>query len=144
MPSLTPFRIRERLRSLFPPTLDDIQRMVEEEMEPELQPLEIPEAEAPPIPGDLNTQQFSQKEFVAGVTELLPSILETPTPNEEWLFVALTLLESVEETEAKFCFPRESREAAAEAILLWATSYQDKNYMLPTLMATVHWGIVPQ
>jgi hypothetical protein len=150
MPSLTPFRIRERLLSLFSPALDDIQKMAEEDlrvMEVEFQPIEIPKAEVspPPIPEELSSQQFPQKEFVAGVTELLPSIMETPTPNEEWLFVALTLLESVEDTEAKFFFPRgESQEEAAEAILQWAKAYQEKNYMLPPLMATIHWGIVPQ
>jgi|GEM_PF-3543226 len=144
----SPLRLRERLSSFFGPNLDDM-RIAKEDlrvMEAEFQPLEISEAEVspPPIPEELSSQKFPQKKLVAGIMEFLPSILETPSPNEEWLFVALTLLESVEDTEAKFFFPRESTEEATEAILLWATSYQETNYMLPPLMATVHWGVVPQ
>lgn len=148
MPSLTPFRIREHLRSFFWPNLEDLQRMAEEDlrvMEAEFQPLDIPEAEvSPPIPDELSLRQFPQKEFVAGVTDILPTIFSTPTPNGELLFVALTFAESIEKTEAKFYFPPEMQEEASVVILQWAQAYQDKNYMLSALMATVHWGIVPQ
>ena len=114
-------------------------------MEPELQPLEIPEAEAPPIPGNLNTQQFPQKKFVAGVEALLPEILEESKKygGVVQIFVALTLLETVEETEAKFFFLEEQAQGIEPIILLWAQAYQNKNYMLPPLTATVHWGFTP-
>ncbi len=142
-----PFQIGERLRLLLSQTLDKSHTVVEANIKimEKFQPLEIPEAEvSPPIPDELSSRQFPQKELVAGITELLPSILKTPTPDEEWLFVALTLLESIEETEAKFFFPLEMHQEASVAILQWATAYQEKNYMLPPLMATIHWGIVTQ
>ena len=73
MPSL--LRIRERLRLLFPPTLDDSQKMREEdlrvyEIKPNLQPLVIPEAEvSPPSPDELSSRQFPPNDFVAGVIQ---------------------------------------------------------------------------
>jgi len=126
-------RIRERLSSFFWPNAED------------LRVIEIPEAEAPPIPERLNSQQFPQKEFVAGVEALLPEILKESKKYEGMvqIFVALTLLESVEETKAKFFFPSEMREEAAEAILAWAQVYQEKSYLLPPLMVTIHWSVEP-
>jgi NifB/MoaA-like Fe-S oxidoreductase len=141
MPSLTPFRIRERIRSLFPQTLDNIQSLAE------MKPDEIPEAEVapPPIPTDLSSQQFPQKELVAGVEALLPEILEESKKygSVVQIFIAITLLETVEETEAKFWFLTEQEQGLKPIILLWAQAYQDKNYMLPPLMATFHWGFTP-
>jgi hypothetical protein len=110
------------------------------------QPLEIPEAEvSPPIPDELSSRQFPQKELVAGVEALLPEILEESKKYESVvkIFIAITLLETVEETEAKFWFLTEQEQGLKPIILLWAQAYQDKNYMLPPLMATVHWGFTP-
>lgn len=150
MPSLTPFRIRERLLSLFSPALDDIQKMAEEDlrvMEVKFQPIEIPEAEVspPPIPEELNFQQFHQKELVAGVEALLPEILEESKKYGRvvQIFVAITLLESVEATEAKFFFTEKDLEEAKKVIIQWANAYQEINYMLPPLVAKVYWGFTP-
>lgn len=138
MPSLTPFRIRERIRSLFLQTLDNIQSLAE------MKPDEIPEAEVspPPIPTDLSSRQFPQKELVAGVKAILPEILEESKKQGELvqIFLAITLLETVEETEARFWFLTEQEQGLKPIILLWAQAYQNQTYMLPPLMATVHWG----
>ena len=147
MPSL--LRIRERLSSFFSSNLDDIQRITKEDlrvMEAEFQPLEISEAEvSPPIPDELSSRQFQQKDFVAEVEALLPEILEESKKygNEVQIFVALTMLETVEETEAKFFFLKEQAQGIEPIILLWAQAYQDQNYMLPALTATIHWGFTP-
>jgi hypothetical protein len=148
MPSLTPFRIRERIRLLFPQTLDKSHTVVGANIQimEKFQPLEIPEAEvSPPIPDELSSRQFPQKELVAGVEALLPEILEESKKYESVvkIFIAITLLETVEETEAKFWFLTEQEQGLKPIILLWAQAYQDKNYMLPPLMATVHWGFTP-
>lgn len=147
----SPLRIRERLRLLFPPTLDDSQKMREEdlrvyEIKPNLQSLVIPEAEvSPPIPDELSSRQFPQKDFVAGVEALLPEILEESKKygGVVQIFVAITLLETLEETEAKFFFLKEQAQGIEPIILLWAQAYQDQNYMLPALTATIHWGFTP-
>jgi hypothetical protein len=147
MPS--PLRIRERLSSFFGPNLDDIQRIAKEDlrvMEAEFQPLEITKAEiSPPIPDELSSRQFHQKELVAGVEALLPEILEESKKygSVVQIFIAITLLETVEETEAKFWFLTEQEQGLKPIILLWAEDYQNKNYMLPPLTATVHWGFTP-
>ena len=147
----SPLRIRERLRSLFWPNMDDIQRMVKEDlrvMETEFQPLEISGfgyESQPRIPDQIYSRQFRQKELVAGIELLLPEILEESKKYGDvvQIFLAITVLETVEETEAKFFFTEEYLKNATEVILDWAQAYQDKKYMLPPLMATVHWGFTP-
>lgn len=91
------------------------------------------------------SQQLPQKELVAGMEQLLPDILDKSKKQGEvvQIFLAITLLETVEETEAKFFFTEEYLKNATEVILDWAQAYQDKNYMLPPLMATVYWGFAP-
>ena len=154
MPSLTPFRIRERIRSFFSLNIDEIldesKRMLEKDIKREFQLIEIPQAEVgevtpPPIPKVINSRQFPQKELVFSLTELLPEILEESKKygSVVQIFVALTLLETVEETEAKFFFLEEQAQGIEPIILLWAQAYQNKNYMLPPLTATVHWGFTP-
>lgn len=148
MPS--PLRIRERLSSFFKPNLDNIQRIAEEDLKvmvTEFQPLEITKAEVspPPIPTDLSSRQFPQKELVAGVEALLPEILEESKKygSVVQIFIAIAFIKTIEDTPAKFFFTLESREEANTIILEWAKAYQDQNLMLPALMATVHWGFTP-
>ena len=136
-----PLRIRERIRSLFLQTLDNIQSLAE------MKPDEIPEAEVspPPIPTDLSSRQFPQKELVAGVKAILPEILEESKKHGDMvqIFMAITLSETLEETEAKFFFLEEQAQEIQPIILSWAQAYQDQNYMLPALTATIHWGVSP-
>jgi hypothetical protein len=149
MPS--PLRIRERIRSIFSPNMDELldesEIMLIKDIEREFKPLEIPQEEpaTPPIPEKLMSQQLPQKELVAGMEQLLPDILDKSKKQGEvvQIFLAITLLETVEETEAKFFFTEEYLKNATEVILDWAQAYQDKNYMLPPLMATVYWGFAP-
>ena len=151
MSSLTTFGIRARLRSFFWPNLDEILEeskiMLGNDIEREFNPLDIPQAEPPhpPIPDKLISKQLPQKELVAEVELLLPEILEKSKQQGEvvQIFLAITLLETVEETEAKFFFTEEYLKNATEVILDWAQAYQDKNHMLPPLMATVYWGFAP-
>jgi hypothetical protein len=146
----SPLRLRKRLRLFFWPNLDDIQTMAKEDlrvMETEFQLIEIPQVEPPhpPIPEKLTSRQFRQKELVSGMEQLLPEILEESKISGDvvQIFLAITLLETVEETEAKFFFTEEFLKDATGIILDWTKAYQDKNYMLPPLMATVHWGFTP-
>jgi hypothetical protein len=77
---------------------------------------------------------------------LLPEILEESKKygSVVQIFLAITLLETVEKTGAKFWFLTEQEQGLKPIILLCAQAYQDKNYMLSPLMATIHWGIVTQ
>jgi len=121
--------------------------MLEKDIKREFQLIEIPQAGVgevtpPPIPKMINSRQFPQKELVAGVKAILPEILEESKKQGELvqIFLAITLLETVEETEAKFWFLTEQEQGLKPIILLWAQAYQNQTYMLPPLMATVHWG----
>jgi len=146
----SPLRLRERLRLFFWPTLDDIQTMAKEDlrvMETEFQLIKIPQEEPapPPIPEKLMSQQFPQKELVAGVKDLLPEILEESKKQGEvvQIFLAICCVDSLESTEAKFFFTEKDLEEAKGVIIQWAQAYQDQNYMLSPFMATVHWGFTP-
>ncbi len=149
-----PLRIRERLRSFFSPNIDEIldesERILEKDIKREFQLLEIPQAEVsevnpPPIPKVINSRQFPQKKLVSSVKELLPEILEESKKHGDMvqIFMAITLLETLEETEAKFFFLEEQAQEIQPIILSWAQAYQDQNYMLPALTATIHWGFTP-
>lgn len=150
----SPLRLRERLRSFFSPNMDEILEeskiMLGNDIEREFNPLEIPQAEIgdeshPPIPDKLTSRQFRQKKLVSGMEQLLPEILEESKKygDEVQIFLAICCVDSLERTEAKFFFTEKDLEEAKGVIIQWAQHYQNINYMLPSVMATVHWGFTP-
>jgi hypothetical protein len=117
-------------------------------METVLQPLEIPEVgevATPTIPTVLYSKQFPQKELVSGMEPLLPEILEESKNQGEvvQIFLAICCLDTLKKTDAKFFFCEKDLEEAKGVIIQWAQCYQNINYVLPSVMATVHWGFTP-
>ena len=106
------------------------------------------EVSTPPIPERLMSQQLPQKDLVAGVESLLPQILNESKKYGDvvQVFLAITVIETVEETKGKFWFITEQEQELKPFIMFWAQVYQDTNYndvLPPPIIVTVHWGFTP-